>query len=238
MNKYQQIAEEVSQKYKNYEKLEGIIWIGSSTFGIYDKDADIDVRLVIDSKQKIRPMEKLVYDGIKVEVDDMSWDWLMGNLQPDSDQYWMREKGIITFDPQNKLQTAFTKLKQQMTVNHNDDLWRMYKEIFSDYEIEKCLKRGENEAGELYVFQSINSLLKFVYVLKNQPVPPLKWRWHFLNKTKLIGDEMKNKINSLILDHHNLSEKLVMIKQLQSNIQELMVKEGFEEKKVKEYWRY
>ncbi len=42
MDLYKNIALKVSKKYVNHQNLVGIIWIGSSTFGINDKDADMD----------------------------------------------------------------------------------------------------------------------------------------------------------------------------------------------------
>jgi len=216
----------------------GIIWIGSGTFGIDDPEVDVDVRLVIDKNQKSQPMEQFKIQNVKVEVDEMSWEWLVGNNQPDSDQFWIREKAIILYDPEKRLSKKFRQLRRLINKDYRINLWQSYKDLFVDYEVEKCIKRGEKEAGTLYLNQGINSLLKFLYIYKNLPVPPLKWRWYFLGQINIFDKDFKKLISRLLLSRLELTEKLQLYKQAEVKTQQLMIGAGYDPNKVEEYWRY
>ena len=184
MKDYQKIAGQISQDYHDYPGLIGILWIGSTTFGIEDSEADIDIRLLVNSSQKSNPMKQFTQNGIQVEVDEMDWHWLTENVSPDSDQRWIREKSIVLYDPQKKITTKFKELSELMAKQTKIQLWQYFKDVFYSNEIEKCIKRNDQETTTLYFYKAVESILKFIFLYHNLPVPPVKWRWHFLTKDK------------------------------------------------------
>src|SRR3989344_4451531 len=114
MNIYKKIAQEVTEQYKNRPELIGIIWIGSSTYGIKDKYVDIDVRLLINGDKKSYPMKQKVIKGVTIEIEEISWQWLIADLNPDSERYWIRSKAIILQDSSDVIKNTFLELDNKI----------------------------------------------------------------------------------------------------------------------------
>ena len=138
-NTYKNIAGAVSREYLNHPGLIGILWIGSASFGIHDSQTDIDLRLLVEQNRKKFPMQQFKKNGIEVEVDEMSWQWLMKNEAIDSEERWIREKGIILFDPKKQITTDFNRLAILMKKKAEKELWESFKSVFYSNDIEKCL---------------------------------------------------------------------------------------------------
>ena len=229
MSDYKNIAAKVSERYFNYPDLLGIIWVGSSSFGITDKLSDIDIRLIVNNSDKQSPMQQFEYEGIKIEVDEMSWQWLTENMDPDSDQRWIREKGVILYDPTKKLVETFSALEARLRECTKQAIWKSYKSLFSQYEVEKCITRRDFVTADLYVHKTIENLLKFIFLYRGEPVPPFKWRWYFAKKMKLLPASLIRQINSSQLPIPPAIEKYA---------KQLMLKQGYSEAMVNSPWLY
>ena len=105
---YQKLASKISQDYLDYPGLIGILWIGSSSFGITDSQTDIDIRLLVNHQAKKFPMKQFTENNIQIEIDEMNWQWLTDNLAVDSDQRWIREKVLFFTIPKSKSPKNFT----------------------------------------------------------------------------------------------------------------------------------
>lgn len=238
MNKYQKIAYGTAEKYKSYPNLVGIIWIGSSSFGLADEDVDVDIRLVVDQEGKESPMVQYFEDGIKVEVDELKWTSLANSTEWGSDLFWIREKGIVVYDPKDVLKQSFLVQKRTSGSTINLGLWQIYKEIMCDYEVAKCLKRRELSAACAYLYRSALAMIKFVYVYNRQPVPPLKWYWHFLRELVSKPSTLLSNVNLILNSNLQLNDKLKLLIQSEKVVQRMMIKFGFDKIKVLEYWKY
>lgn len=238
MANYQKIAQAVARKYWDYPGLIGILWIGSSTFGLADKQTDIDIRLIVDRRNKLYPMKQSVKDTVDIEVDEMSWQWLTEDLNPDSDQRWIREKSVILYDPQNQISRKFNELSQLIAEQTKTQLWKYFKDAFYSNEIEKCSRRRDQETTNLYFYKAVDSILKFIFLYHNQPPPPFKWRWHFVNKDKLLSVKAVKTIKDILTANNSLAEKLKLLVVLEKYLQQLMLKKGFRKEMVEEHWRF
>lgn len=235
-NKYTELANKIALKYVDRKGVIGIIWIGSATFGIEDELVDIDIRLLINRDEKYNPMEQFEEDGVKIEVDEMSLSWLLRDINFGSEQNWIRTQAIILFDPENKIKTEFDKVNNIAMLGKEKLLWNIYKEIFNQYDIEKCLKRGQLMAGYMLINKTINELTKFIFLANDQPVPPLKWRWYFIKKLNLFDISLIEKLVPGGLN--SINQTLTTLTEIQTKCQKIMLEKGYPKDQVLEPWRF
>jgi len=235
-NKYSDLVNKIALKYVDRKGIVGVIWIGSATFGIEDEFVDIDIRLLIDRDEKYNPMEQFEEDGIKIEVDEMSLGWLLSDTNFDSERDWIRTQAVILFDPGNKLKTEFDKVNKIALLGKEKLLWNVYKEIFNQYDIDKCLKRGQQMSGFMLINKTIDELTKFIFLVNDQPIPPLKWRWYFIEKLNLFEIAIIEKLipNGL----NSLKETLAVLAEIQTKCQKIMLDKGYFKDQVLEPWRF
>lgn len=235
-NKYSDLANKIALRYVDRKGVFGIIWIGSATFGIEDEFVDIDIRLLIDRNKKYNPMEQFEEDGIKIEVDEMSLDWLLQDTSLDSERNWIRTQAIILFDPKKSIKTEFDKANKTRLLGREKLLWDVYKEIFNQYDIEKCIKRGQLIDGYMLINKTIDELIKFIFLVNDQPVPPLKWRWYFIKKLNLFDITLIEKLipNGL----NSLNKSLIVLSEIQDQAQKIMLDKGYSKDQVLEPWRF
>lgn len=235
---YYSIAKKVSQEYQSHPGLIGILWIGSSSFGIEDKFADIDIRLLVGRPNKQFPMKQFTRNGINIEVDEMSWDWLMKNTAIDSEERWIREKSVILYDQQKKISKEFAGLKSKMKQLAKKQLWEQFKAIFYSNDIESCLKRNDLITSVLYFYNSIENIVKFVFIFNGEPVPPFKWRWYFLKKNHLLPEKTINFMNDILNSNESSKNKLNQLIDVEKQMQNLMIQKGYKKEQVLEHWRF
>lgn len=238
MKNYRKIAEQISRDYHDYPGLIGIIWIGSAVFGINDSETDIDIRLLVNRSGKLNPMKQFTQNGVAVEVDEMDWHWLAENLAIDSDQRWLREKSVILYDPENKVADKFKESSELMAKQTKIQLWLYFKDAFYSHEIAKCFERNKQETAILYFYKAVDSILKFIFLYHNQPLPPFKWRWHFLTKDKLLPKETIANLKAILLESQSAQTKLKLLISVETQLQQMMIEKGYSPKQVKEHWRF
>lgn len=235
---YKTIATKISERYSDYPDLLGIIWVGSSSFGIVDKLTDIDIRLIVDHTDKRSAMQQFVYDGIKIEVDEISWSWLTSDLNLDSDKRWIREKAIILFDPSKRLISTFETLKKKIYELNKQAVWQSYKSLFFEYEVKKCITREDLITASLYTYKAIENLLKFIYLYHNDAVPPFKWRWYFIKKNRLLSPMMIRQILQMLETRQTDNSRLLFLRTLEVYVKQLMLKKGYSKVMVDSPWLY
>ena len=235
---FKDIVNAVSRKYHNHPNLIGILWIGSSSFGIKDNQTDIDIRLLVSQNQKQFPMQQFQLDGIEIEIDEMSWQWLTENDRVDSEERWIREKGVILFDPKGKIAAKFKELATKMKAKTKRELWESFKSVFYSNDIEKCLKRDDKIVSSLYFFTAVDNILRFIFLYKEQPVPPFKWRWYFLTKNRLLSKKSIDSIKEILLGTRLIDSKLKLLYGVEREIQQLTIKKGYKKEQVLEHWRF
>lgn len=238
MTKYEEIARNEASKYYDYPGLLGILWVGSSSFGIEDEMADIDLRILISGRSKSRPMQQYKISNILIEVDEMRLDWLLNNTGPDSEQAWIIEKSIVLYDPDNKVVVALDKARKKLSKTDNKKLlWDNYCLLYSHYDLEKSLKRDQTITSHIILSNILDALSKFIFLYQNKAVPPQKWRWYMIRKDKLFDMDNVDKLTRLNLPNSG-EEMVLLIKEIQKEYQKIMLDLGFEKEKVMEPWRF
>lgn len=236
MKKHEAIAKKVSKRYLKTPNLIGIIWIGSSSYGICDEFADIDIQLIVDKKDKSWAMEQFREDGIKVEVSQMEIDWLMREKKPDSEQFWIRGKAIILHDSLGNLKERFKKANHVSDKDYEKITWRAYKDIFNRHHASLCFKRGDNLTTWMYFFKTLDALTKFIFLYHKKAVPTFKWRWYFIRKEKLFDPDIFDKIASI--NQASLEDSLKVLEEIEGKAKEMMIKRGYDRKKIEKPWRF
>ena len=238
MTSYKEIAKNEANKYHGYPGLIAILWVGSSSFGIEDELADIDLRILVKNDHKSQPMQQYKVANIKIEVDEMSMAWLLGNLTLDSEQAWIVEKSLLLYDPDGKTTLALTEAKSKLSkLDNKKILWNNYAQLYLHYDLEKSLKRDQVVTAHIILSDILDALSKFVFLSQNKAIPPKKWRWYMIRKEQLFDMDNVNKL--LRLDLANSLEKIdLLIREIQKECQRIMLGLGFEKDKVIEPWRF
>lgn len=238
MTKYEEIAKNEASKYQDYPGLMGILWVGSTSFGVEDELADIDIRILVNNSEKNKPMQQYEVSGVKVEVDEMNWNWLFDNLVLGSEQSWLIEKSIVLYDPNKLVADALDNSKIKLSkIDNKKLLWDNYSKLYLHYDLEKSLKRNQIISAHIILSEIIDSLSKFIFLYQNKPVPPQKWRWYMIEKEKLFNVDKVEKLVQLDLVSSR-AEIISIIKSIQNDCQKIMMDLGFEKERVMEPWKF
>jgi hypothetical protein len=233
---YATIAKKISQKYHQTPGLVGIIWIGSTVYGIKDEFADIDILLVVDIKKKGQKMDQFDYQGVKVEITTIDSTWLLTPTFLDDERTWIRQKSIILYDPKNILKNKFKSLNRIKKSDYQKTLFKFYKDIFISYDLKKSIARNQTITASLYILQFIENFSKFLFIYHHQPIPTFKWRWYFIKKEKLFDSKIIEKL--IQINPSRLESNLNIIKDIEEKAQKLMLNRGFSQRKVLEPWLF
>lgn len=237
-SKHRRIAYEVAREYKSQPGILGIIWIGSSSFGIIDKYSDIDVRLLIEKDKKSFPMVQTHINGVKVEIEEMDWSWLLEDKAMDSERYWIRENAVILYDPNSLVKNSFVETNRDIKNEYKKQLWNIFKEVLSNYEISKSMNRNDYQTAALHLHRNIDALIRFLLLYYLRQVPPFKWRMHFLRSNKKIPQEILKNIDNMLSSAEVFENQLALLRTIQVDCKNLMLKKGYKENHIAEYWRY
>lgn len=166
----------------------------------------------------------------------MSLNWLLSDTNFDSERNWIRTQAVILSDPENKIKTEFDNANKTALLGKEKLLWNTYQEIFNQYDVEKCLKRSQLIAGFMLINKTIDELTKFIFLANNQPVPPLKWRWYFIKKLNLFDISLIEKLVPNGINSTN--EKLIVLAEIQTKCQKMMLNKNYPNDKVLEPWKF
>ncbi len=233
---FKKIALNVSKKYLNVPGLQGIIWIGSTAYGISDALADIDIKLVCDKEDSEFKMSQFKSEEVKIEVDTVSSCQLLQKTDPDTDEFWIREKAHILYDPQKILKKKFLELNKYHKKIYQRILIRLYKELFQSYNFEKTMKRRDLITSWMFMFKTLDALSKFCFIYYDKPVPTFKWRWYFIRREKLIESSFIRELESF--DSRNFQQTFSLLIKIEQKAQQMMSSKGYSEEFVKEPWLF
>jgi hypothetical protein len=183
-------------------------------------------------------MQKYNISNIKIEVDEISWDWLIDNIELDSEQAWIIEKSVVLHDNDNKLSSAIDEARNKFSkIDNKNLLWDNYSKLYLHYDLEKSLKRNQVVTAHIILSDILDALSKFIFLFHHQVIPPQKWRWYMIGKEKLFNMDRVNKLVQLNLLTSG-EEIVLLIKELQEECQKIMLDLGFNKDRVIEPWRF
>jgi len=114
---YQKLATKIGQEYFNYPDLMGILWIGSTAFGIQDDEADIDIRLLVNHPNKLNPMKQFTENNIQIESAGIKMRrWLPTDMGRDQPSHRLSN----VYEP-DAIQWAFCMLRKEAALGNLDE---------------------------------------------------------------------------------------------------------------------
>jgi hypothetical protein len=233
---YKEIALKVSKDYINTSGLIGIIWIGSSSYEVNDDLVDIDILLICSDTDNAFTMRQFKKEQIKIEVNKTTSEWLLQKTEPDSEQFWIREKAIILYDPKNILKEEFRRLNKTEPEAYEKLLRRLYKDIFHSYDFEKSIKRKDKITAWMFVLKTIDTFSKFCFIYFKKPVTTFKWRWYFIVKEELLNNRIIEKIKSF--NSKNSEENYHLLKDIEKKAQQMMLKKNYPSDFINKPWLF
>ncbi|MBQ3158223.1 MAG: nucleotidyltransferase domain-containing protein [Clostridia bacterium] len=175
-NIYQIIEKFIEIKnYKSRKDVLGIFFYGSSSYGYNTEDSDIDLHIIVSSKNDIRG--NLVLDGVHVEYFERPYNKIISQMQYEKETNQtvilsMLGYGKIIYERKNKL----TKLQQLIKDYYNGytpkPLISKTKAIFDAYKIfiniNRLKKLSDNNDSSFYYmyYMVLNELKKLNEKLK------------------------------------------------------------------------
>ncbi len=220
------LVREYVDKFVLKDKLELVLFTGSRVFGIKNTDFDLCVIGKYPSKYLRKysvfvSLEKYPkkYKGEEFEIQVVNWDFIKQGLQSFlSSDVWHFNNALILFDKNKK----FTKLKKKYNKIPKKQMKSYIFELYeSGYDnlvnAIKAKKRGYKSTMVFHLVESINDMLKILYLVNKKFIPPTKWRLYFLKELNIKGLSDKSflrlnisKVRSLV----NFTGKLILKKKI------------------------
>jgi predicted nucleotidyltransferase len=194
IKKHRQIAEVLTAKIASQEGVTGILYIGGLTRNFADKHSDIDIiTLLTDKDEKMRKKLKQIGSkeqertGVDIDLeihffeDFRKWKWAELNK-------WDFIYAEIVYDPDGNVKKLFNeKLKV------SKDFWLKRIVVFGEYlkwyccppkkgvgtMVEAWVDRGDLVSAHYCLNYSVDLMIKVIFALNKEFVPPQKWRIHY-----------------------------------------------------------
>jgi predicted nucleotidyltransferase len=189
VNEFRQIAERLVSRIASFEDVVSIVFMGGLTRGFMDKYSDIDIMVFLNNEDRVlaRRIKKIGSDaqrltGVDVDLEVHPLGWLKRRWN-EVDR-WSFAKSEIVYDPKGETRELFEdKLKL------SDEFWVRRIVVCCEYLKWYCCPPKENmgtmaeawvERGDLVsahycLTYSIDVMLRIIFALNKEFVPPQKW---------------------------------------------------------------
>lgn len=194
IRKHRQIAEALASRIAQHKGVTGILYIGGLTRSFADKHSDIDIiALLADKDESLRKKLRQIGSdeqkrtGIDIDLeihffdDFRNWKWTELNK-------WDFSQAKIAYDPEGKVKLLF---KDKLEVR--EAFWLKRIVVFGEYlkwyccppkedvgtMIEAWVDRGDMLSAHYCLSYSIDLIIKIIFALNKEYVPPQKWRIHY-----------------------------------------------------------
>ena len=207
IKKFKRVAERLASKIASYEDVAGIILIGGLVRGFTDNFSDVDITAFLSKKderlrRKIRNLgldeEKRLGIDIDLEIhfleDFKRWKW-------NETDRWDFSKAKIVFDREGEIKKVF---REKLRVPKY--FWIKRVVVYAEYlkwyccppredvgtVAEAWIDRGDLVSAHYCLTYSVDLMLKIIFALNKEFLPPQKWRIHYSQTLKwLPTDYMK-----------------------------------------------
>jgi len=221
IRRFRRVAEELASKISSYEGVAGIVFIGGLVRGFVDKFSDLDIIVFLSVKDE--HLRRHIFDtgideerrsgiGIDLEahfLDDFKkWKW----IEVDK---WEFSKAKIVFDPWSEIKKVFAeKLRLPR------DFWIKRVAVCGEYLKWYCcppreevgtiaqawIERGSLAHAHYCLNHAFDLLLRIIFALNKEYLPPPKWRIFYSYKLKWLPEDYKELIKEA-MRIKNFSEK-------------------------------
>jgi len=205
IREFRQVAEKLVSKISSYEGVSGIVLIGGLVRGFADKFSDVDIMVFLSKddallRKQIRDvrLDEEKYSGIEIDLEIhilerfKSWRW-------DEIDKWELSKAEIVFDRYGETKRVFME-----KLNLPRDYWirriAFFMELIKWYccppkdvgtIAESWIERGDLIAAHYCLNYSVDLLLKIIFYLNKEFLPPPKWRIFYSYELKWLPGNYK-----------------------------------------------
>ena len=242
----------VKSYVSNKSEILGVLLVGSSTIGVFDRFTDFDLMAFTDDQSlKKRKMTGKGYNevyhigGIDIGVD---WHNIQTVEQMIKDQkedwyLWIISNSKILYDPLGKLREAIDNLRPYSFELQGRKSFKHYYWLRAKVNnLIKCVARGEYEAAFILCCQALDHLTQLLFLIEGKYVPYEKWRFYEMRRQH-VGESYLAEIRQILctfsLEEDELLKRVRIFERIIRSISEKLVKLGIPDEWVgKEWWRH
>ncbi len=194
IKKHRQIAEALTSKIVQHKDVVGVLYIGGLARGFADKHSDIDViALLTDKNENLRNRLKQIGSdeqkrtGIDIDLEVHFFDDFKNRKWTELNK-WDFSHAEIAHDPEGRVKHLF---KEKLKVSKAFWLKRIV--VFGEYlewyccppeegvgtMVEAWIDRSDMLSAHYCLNYSIDLIIKIIFALNKEYVPPQKWRIHY-----------------------------------------------------------
>ena len=237
ISEFRQIAERLVSKISPFEGVVSIVFMGGLVRGFMDKYSDIDIMVFLDKEDRvlarwIRQMGSDVqrFTGVDVDLEVHPFEHLRNHKWNEIDR-WSFAKSEIVYDPKGKTRRLF-----EDKLRFSDDFWVRRVVVCCEHlkwyccppeedmgtMAEAWIDRGDLLSAHYCLTYSIDVMLRIIFALNKEFVPPQKWtvfysyglKWLPKDYEKLLTEAMT--IKGMSKD--NFERRLKALRKMWSNV--------------------
>ncbi len=220
IEKFKKAADNVVSKVSSHEGVKGIIFLGALVRGFADRTSDLDITIFlsrIDKDVGMRIQRLAMNEAKRSGIEDMDMDIMIESLETlrkrewdETDKWDFSKSAKIVFDPQGEIEKLFAE-----KLEVPEDFWVkrivVYAECLKWYccppnekwalkrrrlgipstVSESWVDRGDLAAAHYCVNYGLDLLLKILFALNKEYLPPPKWRLFYSYSLKLLPKGFK-----------------------------------------------
>jgi len=270
IEKFRRVADDLVSAIASYEGVKGIIFLGALVRRFADRTSDLDITVFLSRKDKklgTRIQKLALNEARRSGIEDMDMDLAIESLEDlrrrewdETDRWDFSRTAEIVFDPKGEVKKLFAeKLKVP------EDFWVkrivVYAECLKWYccppkekwatrrrrlgipstVSESWIDRGDLVAAHYCVSYGIDSLLKILFALNREHLPPPKWRLFYSYGLKWLPEDFKELLEEMLciksFSVKELNRRLKAVRDLWLKITLRIEKEiGLTSKQMHEYY--
>ena len=209
LEKATRIAKEFAEKYL-LDEIVGIVFLGGIARGYFDRMADIDIAIFPKKASQIQPPSKFTkIEGIEVQCwwadyeTELTTPW-------DMSKRWTYSRRQIYYDPQGKIVQL---LEEKVPLKPEEKKWLLMSNfVLSEWYFNRLtelwVERGNTISAHHMFDQGLNYFFEMLFILNNQLVADMKWRYYCVEKLARLPNKFQERIKNIMILHAISLEEL------------------------------
>jgi len=230
----------------------GVLLVGSSMIGVFDRFADIDLMVFSDDESVRRRKaegkgynEEYWIEGVEVCVDWHPIETMENMIKAQKEDWylWIMSNSRILFDCRGRLRKAIGNLKPYPLDLQGRKAFNRYYHLRARVsDMKKCVERGEYEAASILSYQALDQFTQLLFLVERRYVPYEKLRFHEMRRLH-VGESYLPEIRRILciscLEKEELTKKVQILERIIQSTEAQLLKLGIPHEWLgKEWWRY
>ncbi|RLE72839.1 MAG: hypothetical protein DRJ37_01910 [Thermoprotei archaeon] len=195
------VAEEFASRFKR-EGVIGIVFLGGIARGYFDKFSDIDIiifkRKNVDLGVKMEG--EFEYKGFRIDYEIVDYEDL-AELEWSMEMKWAFSMVKIFYDPEEKIKSLIEK---KVRLRDEERKWLIIEGVtqsdwYCNTVSESWIYRNDPISAHYSIICALEELVKALFMLNNELLPPSKWRIYLVQSLKWLPEEFNEKLKEVLL---------------------------------------